>query len=93
MLLAHLTEPPPSLAAREADLPAAAGQVLARAMAKEPGERYPSCGEFTDALREALALPAYRPAAPGPAPRPGTRAPGLRPPATPPPPRPGRRGR
>jgi Protein kinase domain/WD domain, G-beta repeat len=60
VLLAHLTEPPPPLAGRRPDLPAAAGQVLARAMAKEPGERYPSCGEFTDALRQALALPPYR---------------------------------
>ncbi len=67
VLLAHLTEPPPSLAGRRPDLPAASGQVLARAMAKEPGDRYPSCGEFTDALRQALALPPYRPAAPGPA--------------------------
>ena len=32
-------------------------------MAKEPGERYPSCGEFADALRDALALPPYRPSA------------------------------
>ena len=62
VLLAHLTEPAP-LAALGPGLPAAAGQVLARAMAKEPGERYPSCGEFADALRDALALPPYRPSA------------------------------
>jgi serine/threonine protein kinase len=66
VLLAHLHEPPPRLADRRPDLPAAAGQVLARAMAKEPEERYPSCGEFTDALRQALDLPLYRPAASGP---------------------------
>ena len=64
VLLAHLSEPPPPLAALRPGLPAAAGQVLARAMAKDPGERYPSCGEFTDALRDALALPPYQPAAP-----------------------------
>lgn len=66
VLLAHLTEPPPPLADRRPDLPAAAGRALARAMAKEPGERYASCGEFAEALREALALPPYRPAAPEP---------------------------
>jgi WD40 repeat protein len=67
VLLAHLYEPLPPLDALRPGLPAAAGQVLARAMAKDPGERYPSCGEFTDALRDALALPPYQPAAPGPA--------------------------
>jgi hypothetical protein len=67
VLLAHLSEPPPPLAALRPGLPAAAGQVLARAMAKDPGERYPSCGEFAGALRDALALPPYQPAAPGPA--------------------------
>ena len=67
VLLAHLSEPPPPLAALRPGLPAAAGQVLARAMAKDPGERYPSCGEFTDALRDALALPPYQPAVPDPA--------------------------
>jgi WD40 repeat protein len=67
VLLAHLSEPPPPLDALRPGLPAAAGQVLARAMAKDPAERYPSCGEFTDALRDALALPPYQPAAPDPA--------------------------
>src|SRR5579859_261743 len=64
VLYAHLYEPPPSLDALRPDLPAAAGQVLARAMAKDPGERYLSCGEFADALRDALAFsPRYRGAA------------------------------
>jgi serine/threonine-protein kinase len=60
VLFAHLHEPVPRLDALRPDLPAA-GQVLVRALAKEPGRRYPSCGEFTDALREAFALPPYRP--------------------------------
>ena len=68
VLFAHLHEPLPPLDTVRPGLPAAAGQVLARAMAKEPAERYGSCGEFTDALRDALALPAYRPAPPGPGP-------------------------
>ena len=68
VLLAHLSEPPPSLVERRPDLPAAADQVLARALAKVPEERYGSCREFADALREALGLPPYTtpaPAAPG----------------------------
>ncbi len=68
VLLAHLSEPPPSLAERRPDLPAEAGQVLARALAKAPGERYGSCREFADALRAALGLPPYT--------TPGTPAPG-----------------
>jgi WD40 repeat protein len=64
VLFAHLYEPLPPLDALQ-QLPAAAGKVLARALAKDPGERYPSCGEFADALRDALALPPYRPAAAG----------------------------
>ena len=59
MLLAHLSEPPPPLAALRPGLPAAAGQVMARAMAKGPEQRYASCREFTDALREAFGLPPY----------------------------------
>lgn len=60
VMYAHLHEPPPSLAAWRPDLPGAAGQVLARAMAKIPDRRYGSCGDFADALRDALGLPPYR---------------------------------
>ncbi len=59
VLLAHLSEPPPSLGSRRPGLPAAADQVLARAMAKVPEKRYGSCREFADALRQALGLPPY----------------------------------
>jgi serine/threonine protein kinase len=67
VLLAHLSEPPPLLAARRAGLPAAANAVLARGMAKVPEKRYESCTDFADALREALGLAPYHSAA-GPAP-------------------------
>ncbi len=59
VLLAHLSEPPPSLVSRRPDLPEAADRVLARAMAKAPEERYDTCAEFADALREALGLAPY----------------------------------
>ncbi len=44
-------------------LPAAEQQVLARALAKKPEERYPSCRAFVEALRDA-ALPAPVPLTP-----------------------------
>ena len=59
MLLAHVSDPPPSLAERRPDLPAAAGRVLARALAKAPEDRYRSCREFAETLRNALGLVAY----------------------------------
>jgi basic membrane protein A len=61
VLLAHLSAPPPSLSSRRPDLPQAADDVLARGMAKVPEERYGSCQEFADALREALGLAPYYP--------------------------------
>ncbi len=62
-ILAHLTDPPPSLSERVPGLPVAVDEVIARAMAKAPDQRYPNCTEFADALRAALGLPGYRPGA------------------------------
>jgi predicted ATPase/DNA-binding CsgD family transcriptional regulator len=59
VLYAHLSEPPPSLAARRPGVPAAADEVLARALAKAAADRYPTCRHFTDALRQAFGLPPY----------------------------------
>jgi non-specific serine/threonine protein kinase len=59
VLYAHLSEPPPSLSARRPDVPAAADEVLARALAKAANDRYPSCRHFIEALRQALGLQAY----------------------------------
>jgi hypothetical protein len=63
VLLAHLSEPPPSVCSRRPDLPAVVDPVLAQAMAKVPEKRYGSCRDFADALRGALGLPPY--ASPG----------------------------
>ena len=59
VLFAHLSQPPPSLAARRAGLPGGVDAVLARGMAKVPQQRFGSCAEFADALRGALGLPSY----------------------------------
>jgi len=56
VLYAHLSAPPPRATAVRPDLPAAVDQVLARALAKTPDERFDSCGAFADALRDALGV-------------------------------------
>jgi tRNA A-37 threonylcarbamoyl transferase component Bud32 len=55
-LYAHLQDEPPSASTRSAALPPAIDAVLARAMAKEPDERYSSCAELVDEVRVALGL-------------------------------------
>ena len=54
VLYAHLSAPPPLVGSWREDLPPAVDQVLARALAKAPTDRYPSCQEFADALLDAL---------------------------------------
>jgi serine/threonine protein kinase len=56
VLWAHMSGPPPSVASLRPDLPAAVDQVLARALAKSPDDRFGTCGEFADSLRGALRL-------------------------------------
>jgi protein kinase-like protein len=67
VLFAHLSAPPPSLVSRRPELPGGADQVLARALAKTPKQRYECCRDFGDALREALGLAPYIPAVAAPA--------------------------
>jgi serine/threonine protein kinase len=59
VIYAHLAVPPPSLVSLRPDLPAAVDQVVAKAMAKTAEKRYDSCGDFADALRDALGLTPY----------------------------------
>jgi serine/threonine protein kinase len=56
LLQAHVSQPPPTLTSRRPELPAAADDVMTRALAKEPEQRYPSCREFAAALAGALGL-------------------------------------
>jgi Protein kinase domain len=67
VLLAHTSEPPAPVSAQRPDLPAATDQVLARALAKAPEDRFGTCGEFAEALREALGVASYTAQAAGPA--------------------------
>lgn len=61
VLFAHLTEPPPRLAERCPELPSALGEVIARGMAKDPGDRYESPGELMREARLALGVPVAGP--------------------------------
>lgn len=56
----HLSESPPQLTSRRPGLPPAVDGVLSKALAKAPGDRYPSCGQFADALRGAFGFQPYR---------------------------------
>ncbi|RBO96164.1 protein kinase domain-containing protein [Nocardia puris] len=55
VIAGHLHHQPPPLSSRRPDLPPALDAVLARALAKEPGDRFTTCAEFADAARDALA--------------------------------------
>ena len=55
-IFAHLEEPTPSASERRDGLAPAIDPVLARAMAKEPDERFATCREMVEAARLALGL-------------------------------------
>jgi YVTN family beta-propeller protein len=55
-LFAHLDEQPPSVRERRPELPDAIDSVVAKALAKDRAERYPTCREFVEEAREALGI-------------------------------------
>ena len=59
VMYAQLSVPPPMLTSLRPGLPPEVNEIMQRALAKAPEDRYPSCGEFADALRIALGLRRY----------------------------------
>ncbi|NEW39093.1 serine/threonine protein kinase [Nocardia cyriacigeorgica] len=60
VIMGHLHQPPPQATAVNPGLPAALDQVFATALAKQPGDRFNSCREFTEAAANAL-VPGHNP--------------------------------
>ena len=56
VVFAHLEEPPPRPSERVGELPSEIDAVIARALAKQPEDRYETCGELVDDARRALGL-------------------------------------
>src|SRR3954452_7391622 len=56
VLQAHLTDSPPRVSEERDDVPAEVDEVLARGMAKDPGDRFPSASDFATALGTALGV-------------------------------------
>jgi eukaryotic-like serine/threonine-protein kinase len=76
---AHANEPPPPITSVAPHLPGALDPVFARALAKDPGGRFETCGEFVDAIRRAMRQDAattriVAPPAPVPVPSPAAAA-------------------
>jgi YVTN family beta-propeller protein len=54
VLWAHVNDPPPRLRDHRPELPAALDDAIGRALAKAPGDRYPSCAALVAAAQAAL---------------------------------------
>jgi serine/threonine protein kinase/tetratricopeptide (TPR) repeat protein len=64
VILAHINSPIPKASERGTDLPKAIDSVLARALAKDRGDRFPTATEFVESLTRALKIkPSAAPAA------------------------------
>ncbi|MFJ4093846.1 protein kinase [Kitasatospora sp. NPDC089913] len=56
LLWAHLNDPPPTVREHRPDLPSAVDEVVGRALAKTPEERFASCLQFVAELRAAATV-------------------------------------
>jgi protein kinase-like protein len=67
VLAAHLSQAPPRLSELRPSLPPGLDTVFAKVLAKSPDDRYRTCGEFGEALREVCGFGRYDagPAGPG----------------------------
>ncbi|MEV0765853.1 serine/threonine-protein kinase [Nocardia sp. NPDC050435] len=66
----HLQQPPPPVSSKRPDLPQGLDQVLGRALAKRPTDRYGSCVEFAAAVQRVLSGGAGHRPSTGPTPMP-----------------------
>lgn len=64
----HLSQPAPDPCTLRPELPAAAGEVVCKALSKRPSARYRSAASFSGALNRALYPPPVSVSPPGPAP-------------------------
>jgi Protein kinase domain len=60
VIFAQVSAPIPTLTSLRSELPPAVDEVFNRALAKAPGDRWPSCEDFADALRTALGIAPYQ---------------------------------
>ncbi|GAD84018.1 serine/threonine protein kinase [Nocardia asteroides NBRC 15531] len=60
LIAGHLQLDPPAPSTYRRDVPRALDEVIGRALAKRPDERFPSCAEFAAAVAAAIAVPAAR---------------------------------
>src|SRR3954470_16376290 len=71
VLYAHIQDPPPKITAVRGDVPPALDDVIAKAMAKKPDDRYGTATEFMDHARAVIGEPPPPPPPPaGPPPPP-----------------------
>jgi serine/threonine protein kinase len=87
VLYAHIQDPPPKVSAVRPDLPPALDDVVAKAMAKKPDDRFQTCSAFIEAARLIVGEPVAAPPPPPPPP-PGVPVPPAVAAAPPPPPPP-----
>src|SRR4051794_15214045 len=57
VLYAHIQDPPPKISVVRGDVPAELDDVIAKALAKKPGDRYATASEFMDHARAVMGEP------------------------------------